>query len=64
MELERKDIPARTYLQGNQKVSLAEKGKIRVQTKSHGEEWVDLIEETIPNGKAWDVSLTMYVEEV
>lgn len=44
-------------------LDLGAKAKISIRTKAHGEDWVDLLDATVPNDKAWHVEITVHADE-
>lgn len=58
MELIKKET-----ISGVQEISMLAKGKIRIQTKVEDGEWEDVLVETVPNTKMWEVNLSIHVIE-
>lgn len=51
----RMEITAKVYYRGEEKYTLASKGKIRLQRKNHQGGWETYLEEQVPNNKVWKV---------
>lgn len=63
MELETLDQPEVTRLRGNESFAMVADDKIRIQTKDVDGEWVDALDEKVPNGKTWDLYVTVSINQ-
>lgn len=50
-------------LTGRSRFSLTEKDRLRMQVKEFGEAIDDILDETVPNGKDWQVTINVSITE-
>jgi len=56
-------IPSMKSLDGTIRWTITAGGRIRVQTKPQGEDTDDVLDETVPAGKSWQVIMSVKIVE-
>jgi hypothetical protein len=55
-------VTPKKILLGTQTIELVEDQKLNIRVKL-GDEWTDLLDEKVPNGKTWEVNLFVRAAE-
>jgi hypothetical protein len=63
MELAKYTQPARAWLNWSDVTSLTAGSDLQVRTKLQGGGWVEILEDTVPDGKVWEVQFNVHVDE-
>ena len=63
LELNEVNIPCRKDMDGTVRWTMSAGGRIRIQTKEVGEDIDDILDETVPDGKNWQVILSIKILE-
>lgn len=63
LNLNEVNVPCRKDINGTVNWTVSAGGRVRIQTKEVGEDIDDILDETVPSGKSWQVVLSIKILE-
>lgn len=63
MILYRKEHPARVYYVGEGGYTVGAKGKYQIRYKERGGDWINSVDEKIPDDKKWVITCQLTIKE-